>query len=119
LQKKYHYHLAATQVVFVDPDDGRASDLNFNVMLRTDGPNLTAASIGRIQQNAQVLFYQNANHKNFKVVDVFIYNICPLGKQLEEDFQAKHEFTPEQEDEAEKTLKSLLGVNKSTSGAFD
>lgn len=111
--------MAATQVVFVDPDDNKASELNFNVMLRTDSPNITAAGIGRIQQNAQMLFFQKMDNPKYRVVDVFIYGINTLGKMTDEAFRAAEEFTENEEQEAEKSLKNVLGVSDKKASPFD
>lgn len=83
----HHYHLAATKVAFLEPENEAIGSFELNVMMRTDERNITTADLARAQQVAQLQFFDKLQNPNLVVKDVFFIGISYLGHMTEEKFQ--------------------------------
>lgn len=97
LSKKQHYHLLATEVAFLEPENEMIGAFKVNVMMRTPTRNFTVKDLGKAQQIAQMQMFDKLQNEKLEVKDVFILSVSYLGLMNEEEFQRPPEGTKLQE----------------------
>lgn len=106
--KKAHYHLAATQLTFVDTESGMAREMGFNVVATTEDRLITIAVIDNIQKQAQMLFRKQVEDPKIVVTDVLIQGISYLGHMTQEQFTYKPPIDEQKAAQAEQLMKDKL-----------
>lgn len=91
MSKAQHYHLVATEVAFLEPENQQIGALKINVLLRSQEKNVPSAMLAKAQQLAQLQFFDKLQDNRLEVKDVFIFNISYLGFMTEEKFLEKPE----------------------------
>lgn len=97
MSKLHHYHLVATEVAFLEPDNQAIGSLKINVLLRTPERNFTARDMGKSQQIAQMQLFEKLQNEKLEVKDVFMIGVSYLGFMTEEKFQEPPAGTTKQE----------------------
>lgn len=113
-KKAQHYHLVATEVAFLEPENQQIGALKINVLIRSEEKNFPSAMLAKAQQIAQMQFFDKLQNEKLIVKDVFIYNVSYLGFMTEEHFQKPLEGTRVQE-----RPNPLLTAAPQGKGAFD
>jgi hypothetical protein len=96
-KKLHHYHLVATEVAFLEPQNQQIGQLKINVLMRTPTRSFTARDMGKSQQIAQMQLFEKLQDQTLEVKDVFLIAVSYLGQMTEEHFQAPPAGTVKQE----------------------
>lgn len=85
----HHYHLCATKVAFLEPENQAIGSLEINVLMRTKDRNFASAELAKAQQIAQMQFFEKMQNETLEVKDVFFSSISYLGHMTEDRFQER------------------------------
>lgn len=84
---KKRFMLIHGKVTFLD-DKKEIGSTELNTVARLDPSTkrITVEDIKKIQEALIMVFYQRVQEPEFKIVDVTIHNILPMGTMTEEEF---------------------------------
>ena len=85
-EKKLHW-MASGVVVTSHRSNGHSNSYNFNVLLTTQHEYITRNDLAKVQEGMCQRFVNECPQiSGFKISDVFIMNIFPLGLMTSEEF---------------------------------
>lgn len=79
--------MIAGEVVAKDQSE-ELVQLRLNAIVTNEQPSFPARMVGKAQQALQLNFRKQVNDATLVVVDVFLFNIVPLGRMTDAEFNA-------------------------------